>query len=123
MFQSKSSKIVFLCLISGPKTPKFFVPDSPDMTPSRVRKSLFTADTSPVSEVSESSDEGDSMLTFAKKVTTKKFTFKKFGQKKKTCTCPQIHWPEPVVISSDEELEKSMIEVEKKVSLEMSDSD
>ena len=33
------------------------------------------------------------------------------------------HWPEPVVIFSDEELEKSMLEVEKQVSLEMSESD
>ena len=100
------------------------MPNSPVNTPSKVKKSMFTEDTSPVSEVSESSDEGDSTFSFANKITTKKFTFKKFGQKKtKICTCAEGHWPEPVIISSDEKLEKSMVEVEKKVSLEMSDSD
>ena len=45
-----------------------------------------------------------------------------FGKKKQDKKCTP-HWPEPVIISSDEELEKSMVEVEKKVSLEMSESD
>ena len=102
------------------------MPRTPDKKIASSASQLFPEDTSPVSE---SSDEGDSTLSFAKKITTKKFTFKKFGQKKeeekeeKVCVCPKINWPESVVISSDEELEMSMIEVEKKVSLEMSESD
>ena len=110
-------------LISGPKEPKNFVACTPDKEMGKVKRSLFQEDTSPISE---SSDEGDSTLSYAKKITTKKFTFRKFQHKKAKIDSPTsspLHWPEPVVISSDEELEKSMIEEERKVSLEMSDTD
>ena len=85
-----------------------------------VKTSLFTEDADVISE----SDEDDSMLEYAAKVTTKKqtkFTFKKFlsvTSENSPGSLPSLPTSSPIVISSDE-LEKSMVELEKKVSIEM----
>ena len=42
-------------------------------------------------------------------------------QAKKVCRCSE--WLQPIEISSDEELENSMVELEKQISLEMSDTE
>ena len=95
------------------------VPDSPEKV-EKVKKSLFSDDTDVISE----SDEGDSTLQYASKVTTKKakkFKFKTFSEKKvdnSPGSLPSIPRGSPIIISSDEDLEKSMVEMEMQVSLE-----
>ena len=86
---------------------------------------IFSEDNSPISE-SESSED-NSTLTYAARVTTKrKFKFRNFQDTKKRSgpspTSSPLHgWPEEIIISSDEDLETSMVEIEKQVSLEMSE--
>ena len=112
---------------SGPAEPKNYVPDSP----STVKKNLFKEDSSPISE----SDEDDSTASYVSKVTTKKvFKFRDISKvgststkKNDSPTSSPILLPSPtastIIISSDEELENSMIALEERISLEMSSSD
>lgn len=76
--------------------------------------------------MSESDDEnGDSALTYAAKIsfepTKRPFKFRSLAELNKkeidSPTSSPIPWPSPEVfnISSDEELEQSMIEIEKEV--------
>ena len=120
--RKKIVSLIYVSAISGPRIPRNFVPDSPESaSTSQSSKELFPEDKSSVSD----SSEGDSTLEYASNVTTKrkKFVFKNFNKKVKKQESPSsspIHWPEEIIISSDEELEKSMVEMEKKISLEMS---
>ena len=103
-------------------TPKHFIKETPKKL-QRAKKSLFNEDTGPVSD----SDEGDSTLSYASKVTNKKpkvFKFRKFSPRKKDennspGSLPSLPSGSPIVISSDEELERSIIELERSISLEM----
>ena len=72
------------------------------------------------SRISESDDNNTSPETKQKKI----FKFRKLDVKKeKSPSSSPLPWPPtPIVISSDEELERSMCELEEKISLEM-DSD
>ena len=120
-------RIKNLFLLTGPMTPKHYVPDSP-----KKKQSFFPEDTSPLSE--SDFEDGDSTFTYAAKVTTKKhrkFTFRNFpvkttDDKKETSpSSSPLNWPtppSPIIISSDEDLECSMVELERQVSLEMIDS-
>ena len=86
-----------------------------------MKRNLFEDDTDTISE----SDEDDSTLEYASKVTTKRqkcFKFRKFPSKSSESSqgsLPSLQTSSPIIISSDEELEKSMIELENKISLEM----
>ena len=99
-------------------------------SPEKAKKTLFPEDDSPISD----SDENESTATYAKKVTTKrKFKFRNFSPTPKPSTSntspssSPILLPSPnvstIIISSDEELETSMIALEQQISLEMSSSD
>ena len=81
------------------------------------RKKLFPEDDS---QISESDDNNTSPETKQKKI----FKFRKLDVKKeKSPSSSPLPWPPtPIVISSDEEIERSMCELEEKISLEM-DSD
>ena len=101
-------------------TPKHYVPRSPEK-----KSKLFPEDTSPVSD--SDFEDGDSTLTYAAKVMTKKpkkFRFRKIVPKQeKSPSSSPLKWPpSPIVISTDKELENSMVELEKQVSLELTDS-
>ena len=97
----------------------FFVKDSPEkVTSSSSSSELFPEDKSSIAETSDD-DTSDQNVNSKRN----KFTFKKFTKKRKTNTSPSsspLDWPEEIIISSDEDLEKSMVEMEKQVSLEMS---
>ena len=108
----------------GPVTPAKYVPDSPQ----RVKKTLFPKDDSPISDT----DEEDSTARYAAKVTTQSpFKFRKFTKNCNKSTSDvnssPIQLPSPnastIIISSDEELENSMLALEEQISLEMSSSD
>ena len=98
----------------------------------KVQKTLFPEDNSSFSQ----SEEEESTGTYAAKVTTKTvFKFRKLGKhdkqvpKQVSPSSSPINLPSPsasastIVISSDEELERSMIALEQQISLEMNDSD
>ena len=112
-------------LIAGPKAPLNFVKHSQDEKPCASK--MFPEDNSPISE--SDSSEDDSTMTYARRVTTKKrFKFWDVSMKKnkkKVLSPPNspLKWPEETVISSDSELEMSMIQMEGKISLEVSESD
>ena len=97
-----------------------------------LKKQLFTEDknddlfTEKFPEDTSSSDgdeQGDSTRSYIAKVTTKKF---KFARKTEVhvnyCECGRRP-STPIEISSDKELEGSMIALEKQISLEMNESD
>ena len=118
----------------GPRKPKFFVANTPDASPNCSSSSMemFPED---ISTIDTDSEEGDSTVTLANKIAGKRHvsTFKfrslsELNKDQKICICPSptsspIPLPSPEVfeISSDEELENSMCELEAKISLEMSD--
>ena len=98
---------------------------------------LFPEDNSSFSETDD--EEGDTTLSYAKKITTKrptkilppskrKLPLAKHSDLKKVytfkkCKCvPKPSLEEEIIISSDEELEKSMVEMELP-SIENSDTD
>ena len=89
------------------------------------KRPLFPEDTS-----SDSDSGGNTTLSYSEKISTKKlqvFKFRKFPceceKKEKSPSSSPLNWPpSPIIISSHEELERSMIEMEMAISLEM-DSD
>ena len=100
--------------ISGPRVPRNFVQESPskDLT-LKTEEHLYI----PEYDVSDSASEDcDTTVTYAQKVITKqrKFKFRRFDNeatgKHPSPTSSPLKWPDsPIIISSDEELEKSML--------------
>ena len=91
---------------------------APETPPKKQKKELFPEDVSPVTE----SDENTSMVALP--ITKPRvFKFRDFNKEKKdnvdSPSSSPLPWPSPILISSDEELEKSMCELEGKISLEM----
>ena len=127
-FVPLTSKL-FYFIITGPREPKFYVPSTPDASDvSTSSEDTFPEDLSFI----ESSDEGESSRSLADKMAhvqkknefVKPFKFRNFQEKKqKLSPSPSsspisLPSPEIFIISSDEELEKSMVEMEAKISIE-----
>ena len=109
------------------------VPSTPDMSPaSSTSTEIFPEDVSTVSN--SETDKGKSTTSLANKLSssvpelkcTPSFKFRKFLKEKQdnreSPSSSPIPLPSPdpiLIISSDEELEKSMVEFEEKISLEM----
>ena len=79
-------------------------------------KPIFPEDTSDTE-----SEEGDTTLSFVQKATTKRRKKIKALQVSKFCVCNSQE--DAFLISSDSELETSMVEIEASISLEFSDSE
>ena len=105
--------------MTGPRKPRNFVPDSPQKSTENILNHFFI----PESDVSDSaSEDGDSTMTYSKKVTTqrpRKFKFRKFLKKQDEMATPKSSpdvLPDlevnPIIISSDEELERSMLSID-----------
>ena len=92
--------------------PKNYAPNTP--LKEQAKKKLFREVDSPISE---SDDDNTTSETKQKKI----FKFRKLDVKEeKSPSSSPLPWPPtPIVISSDEELERSMCELEEKISLEM----
>ena len=112
-------------IFTGPRVPNFFVKNTPEkVTSSPSSSELFPEDKSSIAE-SSSEDTTEDNVTSNKR---KKFTFRKFTKRSKqedsSPTSSPLDWPEQIIISSDKELERSMVKMEQQVSLEMtSESD
>ena len=120
--------------ILGPREPVHHVPTTPEKSPSSSNSTeIFLEDNSSISE----SDHDDETPTTWKKMKTlhqsprpplQPFKFRKIMKNEPANSSPtsspiMLPSPDPIlIISSDEELEHSMIEEEKRISLEM-DSD
>ena len=101
--------------ILGPRKPSF-------KRKLKFKEDNYVSQTFPEDTSSSSDDQGESTRSYVAKVTTKKFKLAKKTQVK-VCTCPPPRPISPIVISLDEELERSMVELEMAISLEMSDTD
>lgn len=123
----------FKFFFSGPRKPLFFVPSTPKASPNTSSSSWekFPEDTSILESESEN---GDTTLDLINKMVCrksvlppcKKFKFKQLSDEKiiKRDISPELslhhqQLPEVFEISSDEELETSMMQLEQQISLEM----
>ena len=116
--------------VSGPREPLYHIKATPDNSPvSSNSTEIFPEDTSFIEE-----SEDESTLMGNKMSPTNNFPapfkFREFNKKKDDNVSPTsspipLPSPDPIlIISSDEELEMSMVNLEERISLEMStDSD
>ena len=116
---------IHICAITGPREPLFFVPTTPERSPtySDTSMSIFSQETI---LLESDSDEGDSTVSLADKMGKQRkytpFKFKSLEELNKirskySPTSSPIPLPSPqkCEISSDEDLENYMIELEESV--------
>ena len=116
--------IIFYCIFSGPRLLKNYVRDSPEHGNKKNAMADFYIAETDVADTE--SEDGDTTVSYSQKVTTKpqcKFKFRSFQKNDEGNSDKNIHLESsqellqdlnnsPIVISSDEELEDSMLNMD-----------